>query len=386
MGRPKKNPDPDLDNSEDTISFDDSPRTVSDDNYIESFSELFGDGSESIRVQLYRIEPMYDDTGERCDGFLRYLRPGDDPGTVSEEYGGRLYELRQHIVNPGERPRWGKQIRFRISGPPRRSAPPRAGGPPESNPTPLPSPPPSAAVIQDNNHVEGIPIGGTDEDFLKRMERIAMIKAAFPPPNDINTQLVTMIMGLKTQPTSGLDIKSIAETVSAIKEITGIVSSEKGGETSMLDIVKEGIGAFREFVEARKTGTQPQPPPQPAMGNPQLATQKPPEIPQNTAGNAVQGHEKENPTMSIQQIAEKACKTIVAGYTGSPQQTPAEVSDSLNIFLPLDKQTKPAIAHYRNQLHTAAINTLTQEYETQEDDQERFSLYFNEVFDIFMAS
>lgn len=356
------------------LAVEDDPEIVQD------FTEFFGDGSESIKVQLYRLEPRYFQ-GERIDGFLRYLQPGDDYDDITQHYGGGLYQLRQIITAPGERTRWGIQKRFRVSGPPLVAAPTSTVAHPETIET---APEKTAAVqVGSDTRIEGIPIGGSDQEFAKTMERIALIRAAFPQPQELNGQILQLVISLIGKQNTGLDLTGISNALVALKEIMPAGGGESG--TTVLDLLKEGIKAFSQYVETagkqpgKHVGSGPAKPAQPPALPAPTNAQEPPKKPALEAKGASEG-------MSIKQVADRACRAIVSGYMSDPQQTADEVNQALEIMLPdIDDTTKPILATFKDKLKQAAINTLNAEYETEPEDRERFLLFFDEVFSKFVT-
>jgi hypothetical protein len=269
-----------------------------------------------------------------------------------------------------------------VSGAPKLSAPAKGTG---LEPNPPAAPGTAAVQIGNETKIEGIPIGGSDTEFAKTMERIALIRAAFPQQQDVNSQIMQLVISLIGKQSSGLDLNGIVGLIGSMRELIPEGGQAEGG-TTVLDLVKEGIKAFQQYLEtvgkARPAAAPGTAPAKTVQTAPQIAAP----APQKPAPDAPEIAKGENEGMSITQVAEKACSAIVSGFMADPQQTPTEIAGVLEVTLPLDKTTKPILNTFKDKLKAAAINTLNAEYEVEPAEIERFRLFFDQVFDIFVAS
>ena len=348
-----------------------------DPNDIIDLAEFYGDDDSNIRVQLYRKEPTHLD-GVRIDGFLQYLTSGTNIGHVENRYGGGLFEIRQLTGN-----KWSQIKRFRIGGLPKLPAPAEAAAPKAPQPAPESSPN-TAPTVPNSITVEGIPIGGTNQEFITMMERLAAVRAMFPPPRDINADLLQLIIAQSNKGSgSGLNIKDISETVSAIKEIAGSLG-EGGGGGDWKDLLKEGLGAFKAYLETVRTAPARKPTAMIPANTTQIQSQKAPQITAKQPETRPQEPPEESNDMSIQNIAEKSCAIIVIGYMAEPQQTPEEVNQVLAVRLPkMEPATKELIKGFKDHLYQASRSMLTAEYDVGTEDIEKFRLFFDNTFAIF---
>ena len=116
----------------------------------------------------------------------------------------------------------------------------------------------------------------------------------------------------------------------------------------------------------------------PAASGVETVAEKPAESPLNAV--------KESDLMTYQEIAEKAGSYIVQGYISEPQQTPAETARVLDAVVPVAESERPELAAYKDVLCLVAKNILSNQVETSPEDIEKFILYFNKVFDIFVST
>ena len=91
--------------------------------------------------------------------------------------------------------------------------------------------------------------------------------------------------------------------------------------------------------------------------------------------------------MNVNQIAEKAGSYIVAGFIQDPQQTAAETAEVLKIALPpLPEAVKKQLKMFQTPLFNMAKSILTNQIETEPEEIEKFRLFFDEVFCMFVIA
>lgn len=326
---------------------------------VDPFQGLFGPDVEGGKVELYRLHPETWGNLE-LKGFLRLLTPVDDLTSIASQYGGGLYRLVQRSAA-------GRIVRHRsitISGPPRTS----------SN---------HVAPSDDDRAADGdrvavktplgemrVPLTGNDEAFLKMVERLAMIRHAFPEREDVNDRLLQIALQ-KTEPGATLEsLLSIAEKI-----VTMTAGSDKSTTgTTWLDIAREALNGFKEYVHAAgavRPGAAP------------LKTGSLPQIP-NTAGAAApQLEHQPGADMNLSLLAEKAASYLVAGYIATPRMQPPETAEIIGAILPpLTDTVRAEIRAKQSTLFLIARAILTNQTDTDETDAETFRLYFQETFNI----
>lgn len=360
---------------------------------IEDFQEFYGDGTEDVTVHLYRLEPRFH-KGERCDGFLGALEPGDDLSYIRKTHGGGRYSLRKRIGS-----RFKAQRHIRISGKPKLESPSpaeaetsaptdKAEKPPEE-PASIAAPEGEQPTLEREPfarvNVAGveIPLTGDLAKIKEMMLFIRMLKACFPDPPDINETLLKMAIDGRRDP----DVLDQVDKLTSVFDRLKSISPEGGGSTGWLDIGSQIINAFVRFTETagakRSLATMPQLPKKPEIAAPVASgVGKPLEKPAESPLNAV----KESDLMTYQEIAEKAGSYIVQGYISEPQQEPAETARVLDAVVPVAESERPELAAYKDVLCLVSKNILSNQIETTAEDIEKFVLYFNKVFDIFVST
>ena len=378
-----------------TDSSGDQTFDIVDGQDIENFQELFGDGTESVIVQLYRLEPRFH-KGERCDGFLGALEPGDDLDYIRKTHGGGRYALRKIVGG-----KYRAQRHIRISGRPKLESPSPAeaetSAPVDKPETTAEEPAaidrpgaPGVERLFEREPVARLNVGGVDmpmtadvEKIKEMMRFVRMLKTAFPEPPDINETLLKMAIEGRRDP----DVLDQVDKLTSVFDRLKSISPEGGGSTGWLDIGSQIINAFVRFTEtagAKRTLTaMPQLPKKPEIAAPTPSgVEKPLEKPAESPLNV----EKEPDLMTYQEIAEKAGSYIVQGYISDPQQAPADTARVLDAVVPVAESERPELAAYKDVLCLVAKNILSNQVETTAEDIEKFVLYFNKVFDIFVST
>ncbi|MCX6826847.1 MAG: hypothetical protein NTV06_06250 [candidate division Zixibacteria bacterium] len=332
------------------------------------YQDLFGDADENVRVELYRISPVLYE-GHEISGFLDLLEPSMDLSYISKRWGGGRYNVKKRKAG-----RFVDIRAFRIAGDPRVLPPPRMSGSDE------------APALSEDEKSGSIGIGGTDEAFFKRLERIKMIKLAFPEPLDINTELLRLAINNKSGPA---DTEGMFRLFDNFLAIAGKLRSEGGGEkgSTVYDLVGKGIDAFTKYVDAAKTIPRPALKPLPVKNEllqiPNLEQSG--KMQENIQENQ-QLNTEENIEMSQQEISAQAIHLIVESYLIEPPLSISETVDVLQNTLHLREENRPKIIPFRNTLKNMARLHLNEYEDVEPEKVEKFPLFFEAVFDIYTGN
>ena len=370
---------------------DDKPVSLNTGEEFESLEDLFGDGSENIKIEIYRVEPKVF-KGEDVAGYVGLLQEGDDIELLRQKFGGGKYRLQQKVNN-----RFADQILISIAGNPRTELTPfsvRGENREQSAAAPT--------VVDSDFSMNGVPIGGSMAEFEASLQRIAMIKSIFPP--DINTALLGLIMDKQQTATenpngSMIDqLKSFAEVMTMMKP----EATTATGGTTIYDLGGQALQAFTKFLEVSAPGNAKMNVGQPVPG--QKVIEKPEQQPTlqiqpNGGGTETitevsaeaspeNGIESDKvAAMNVNEIAEKAGSYIVAGFIQEPQQTPQETADVLKIALPpIPPSVMKQITMFKTPIFNMSKSILANQVELEPEETEKFTLFYDKVFSIFVEA
>lgn len=335
------------------------------------FVGLFGSGNadDQIIVELRRTVPEFivDKHGQNIPvkGFLENLPEGlqSYPAYIKEKYGGGTFEAHRKVNHTY---RGGKKIEIAGKA--------KMPGDVISDNGSL-----SSAGDEDPETVEGIRISGSDEEFRRRLERIAEIKAtvrAFSGVGDgandavtkqvlqFNQELIALM--LKNNQSAGNplnQIKDLAGIVSAVKEL--LPESGNAVGAGWPDILKEAIGTVGKLASGQ-TGR--------ARVNVGALPQGE-ELPEKS--------ERENDPMNHQQMAAAAVANIVASF--KLKKEPERVVRVLDASLQLSKTSRSQLVQYRDLLYDSAELQVSETLEDVDDALlKEFKEYFDKVFDLYI--
>lgn len=350
------------------------------------FGDFFGDGDEDIKVELYRTAPAYW-AGQEITGFLCRLNPGSDIQFIQSTYGGGRYQIKKRRSG-----RFVDQRSLRISGAPKLESPPQ--------PSPAANEAPGRPDLKIDTAVGQIPIGGSDQEFGRILERIAVIRAAFPEPQhpqDINAVLLQHI--LNTSSGKGPDLTHQIETIEAITDLGAKLAGKMSDRpTDFMDIAGKAVEAFGKLVEARSSvrtiGPAPLPhrrilpAPAPGPGPVESRPEADHKLIETAAPAEHETTQREEQPMSTKQLASHAAANIVSSFLAEPPLTVEETVELLNFILEgITPEIKAQIKTFKPVLK----NMARLQFEGQADPENisaesgKFLLFFDNVFDIFVA-
>lgn len=339
-------------------------------------SALF-DGLPDSRVQLFRTGPM-NYNGEKISGYLCDLDQSCDLSWINANYGGGIYTLRKTV-----RGRYTQQRTVEIAGRPRLD-PPGAAGAAALVAAPMPA---AGSRVLSNVGADvaykGIPLTGSNEEFVRMVERLSLIKHYFPEPTNINDTLLKML--LEKQSDTGLDgiLKNMEKARELIDRLNP--SDNGGGETgSILNLIGKGLDTFKALLEKRGSAPVPMPLPpiEPAgfqpVSTPELITERPADVPTT---NPLPESE---PMPNFRDMANRACSIVVDSFMNEPEQNPVglTVDMVLSQLPPLTPEIKAEIIKNKAALVGIGRLILNERYETDPQLVQNFNLYFEEILDI----
>ncbi len=334
---------------------------------------------ENATVQLMRLSPesMIDpESGQTVQlrGYVDDLPPNLDSyeAYILARFGGGRYQAIKRIKG-----RFAKKLTVEIAGAPKTPTSIQRGGAPAA--PVLNAPLPSGEIH------EGIPIGGSDADFEKRLERMKIIDRMFPPPPapaDLNASLLQLV--ISQQGGGGVsNLKEMAETIVLLKEIGGSEAAPgAGGGDDWIGLIRSGVEAFREIVRnQRPSGISPgrrvvpvRPTPRLLPDNTQAATEaKPQEI-------------EESATMTeptVQQMVGIAIGVMTQSFLLDPRLTPEDTAQAIADTLPLSDAVRPGLKPFKQRILSQARIALSPEFLDNPQLGADFPVFFGQVFDLF---
>lgn len=346
------------------------------------FAQLFGDGSDNVTVQLQRIAPAYHNN-IKIAGFIRYLNAGEDIGSISNQYGGGTYMVRK-LVNG----KFSEHRRLSISGNPKTDIPPTSltgiDNVGSLNDTGL--------TDYETTEIDGVKVGGSDAAFMRMVRQIKLYKELFPERETINDTLMKIVLSQK----NGGGFESILNNVDKIGTLVDRLAPAGGGSgnTNWMDLAQSAIKAFSQFVQ--KAG-QNQPgiarPVKMSIDNPAVTRQISENDDVGSPGNSdiitrganqMTTENSEPIPLTREQIIEKACSYIVGGFIQDPLMP---VKDTVlvmkNVLPAFDQAGLDEIYGNKKSLLLVGKSILSNSIATDIDIIEKYSLYFNNVIDIF---
>lgn len=339
---------------------------------VDVFADLlgFGDGSENVIVRIHRTEPEFYG-GKNITGFLGCLVQGDSFETLQEKFGGGRYRIQKFVNN-----RINKTGYIRISGLPRMPVP-------EDNPDRPIADASSGANVSDGALYKGIPLSGSNAEFLAMVERIHLLKNVFPEKADINDTL------LKVALARGSDGNNLDSLLSQTEKLGRLVEqfgggNHGGGGSSLIDLGIKAIDGVTKYIQS--AGDMQRTKIMSEIRKPAIVGAGPGLITDNIPEKEVEKM-PENEQMTTKQIAEKAAGIIVLGFIQDPKQAEAETVKLLRFELPaFDEAGLKGIRDNRNILYLLARNSLVSEIEVDVEIGNEFDLYFNNIFNQFVGS
>lgn len=340
-----------------------------DDPEPETLLDLFGPDESNNRILIHRSEPRNDPQGNKIMGYLGTLPRGEDVEYIAQRWGGGVYKAFLYV---GTKYMGSRTVT--VAGPPLLFQPNRTvdAAIPQKQPT----------ITTGNGEVNGISLDGDDAAFMRRMERYTaltnIVKAS--QPTDINYELVMALVKAKEEKPAGSNITEIMQQVEALGGVLErLAPKEAGSGTGILDLVKEGLKTVGAMIE-KSSGPRALPIiPQPAPTMPQLAAAPAAmiEAPAKEEGSA---------TMSFGDIADKAVGYIVAGFIKEPPLTVEQTVDILRTIIPDSDAVRAGIRSSRSILKNMAETALDRQIEPDPETVQKFSLHFDNVFDMFTAT
>jgi len=332
------------------------------------FADLFGDGTEKVIVRINRVEPEFYG-GDNISGYLGQLSPGDDVESIRAKFGGGRFKIQKLVNN-----RYKRTGFIRISGLPRMPVP---GENPERPIEDAPQP----AQVPDGASYKGIPLSGSNAEFIAMIERIKVLDSIFPSKPDINDTL------LKVALARGNDGDGLNSLLDQTEKLGRFVEQFGGGQqtgSNLIDLGIKAIDGLNKYVESagaiqRNKMLKQIGDPSHSEAKSDLITEKPVE---KKAIEMDPGQE-----LSGKEIAEKAAGYIVTGYIQEPPQEPPDTVTVLRSVLPdFDQAGITQIVENKQILYLLSRNALASVVEIDAESGKNFDIYFQKVFDLFVGS
>jgi hypothetical protein len=352
---------------------DDSPENLELADEAEmTWSDLFGDGSEQIVVELIRMAPAF--VGDvPCLGFCGNLQPGASLQTIKDLYGGGRYKLQKKV--DGRFLKGGFRY-IEIVGIPIIPARPTAvseltvtAKAPGANTTPG-----AAATIT----VDGVTLPADFQNFKQSMMEIMLFKAALKEPDPINTKLLEL--ALNQAGSKPDELTSILGALGKIKDIATEIAPAASSGDGWMGLVSKGLDAFVSFMKTKQPGGSPGFNFAEAAPTREITTGKEPVLLPERTGEVPVGTGDQ---VSLQQKIQAGISIIVAGFKLQPAKEIPAVVDILNETLGIAATERISLVPFKQNLFDKAELMLADDFAcTYDPAQERrvFGAYFDSVF------
>lgn len=342
----------------------------------DDWAEFFVEEAEgNVIVQMRRILPditVHDpETGAdiRTAGYCEDLPPGlsSYQDYIKRRYGGGTYQVQKRVAG-----RIAKQRNVLIQGKPILDQPPTEPLSPASDPLPT-------EIVDDIN------IGGTDGDWMRRMERLMAMKKVLaepaPPPSidqGLLQTLLTFILGQKT-PDPLTQVQTVTSLIASLKEIT----PETSTGASVTDILNTAVKTVGQLLissprKALPVGSLP------VIHRPQIG--KPPGAPPFSDGQQTTPEEinQMSQTPQTRELAGLAIQTIVTSFRLQPPIPVDRVVAMLDSSVSMSKEQRAELLPFKQVLFDLAETQLEEDFSAEVKKRESFQAYFYAVFDEFV--
>jgi len=346
-----------------------------EDSLGSDFEDLFGDGSESVIVELIRVDPRFFG-GRRVGGFLCHLPPGSTKETIREGYGGGQYRL----IKKGAGGKIVDQRSVAIAGDPFLPSTPETGTAPAAAVPEVVRSPLAPVTTK-----EGIPIGIDNAAFLAMAQQLALVRSMFP---DINSELMKAVL-TRAEPNPAPNLLGTAgeiiQLVNQFRELVPATAPAEGGSgAGWMDLVREGLQAFGAYMKAQQrppVPALPRPISRPELGAPPVLP--PVSLPAPLDNPNGPHPESESPKMSIQDFVNQSIVVICNGFV--MKKSAADVVAALNLSIPLPVSARSAMLEpQRKSFKDLCEVNLSDDFADNPELEGQFSQFFDQVFDGFI--
>jgi len=363
---------------EDALSVDTPPLDVGDDVRAErdDWAEFFTDEAEgNVVVQMQRILPdvtiVDPETGVeiRTAGYCEDLPAGlpSYQNYIKRRYGGGTYRVQKRVAG-----RIAKQRYVHVQGKPILDQPPAEHS--TSPDKPLPT-----------EDFDGVNIGGSDGEWMRRMERLMVMKKflaepAQPPAIDqgLLQTLLNVLIEQKT-PDPVAQVQTVATLIGAIKDIT----PDSNTGASMTDILNTAVKTVGQLLVSS---------PRKALPVGSMPAIRRTQIDKPVVNNAVSDGQQATPeeidqmsqTTTIRELAGLAIQTIVTNFRLQPPKSADRVVAVLDSSLGMDKEQRVELLPFKQVLFDLSEAQLEEDFSAEPKQRESFQAYFDAIFDEFV--
>jgi len=342
----------------------------------DDWAEFFADEQDgNVIVQLQRISPdivIQDaETGAeiRTAGYCEDLPSGltSYRAYIKHRYGGGTYRVQKRVAG-----RITKQRYEHIQGKPI-----------------LDQPVPETSVVEPlpSEHVDGVDIGGTDDQWMKRMERLLSMKKILEPSaptpaidHNLLRTLLNVIIEQKT-PDPVAQVQMMASLISSVKEL---IPDQSSG-ASMTDILNTGLKTVGQLLISSPRRTLPIGS-TPVLDRPQVGNN----VDMSSVSNDQQITKERIDQMSqapqIRELAGLAIQTIVTCFRLEPPKPAERVVPMLDSSLGMTKEQRSDLLTYKQVLFDLAEAQLEEDFSSESQKRPEFKSYFEAIFSEFVRA
>lgn len=360
---------------------------------FDPFAYLFSDyDPETVVVTLARLSPE-EWQGEHIKGYICDLSQGNREPWIKANYGGGKFLLNKRDIKTG---RMLDSKTVTISGNPRGMGPssPRPFQPGDGDGGGFDTA--SAPVMIKLGDVE-VPYSGDLGEMQNFILFVKAVQSAFPPPPDINVELLRQVLGRREGPSTLELVKELKEA----SDLFGGGDSTGGNVYDLMKTVAEKAGNVLENMTAPRLrspiATPPRRLPGPPAGKEPGRTQeiKPagtPTIVNNGGDDSTAKPETlEVPTMGERDIVLAVANQLVKSFRLIPPKTPSSAVRMIDQFLQQKDATvrETLVNRYSTLVFDFCETELEADWSDPESaigDRQSFADWFNAVFAFYKDS
>jgi len=341
----------------------------------DDWAEFFADEQDgNVIVQLQRISPdivIQDaETGAeiRTAGYCEDLPSGltSYRAYIKHRYGGGTYRVQKRVAG-----RITKQRYEHIQGKPI-----------------LDQPLPETSVVEPlpSEHVDGVDIGGTDDQWMKRMERLLSMKKILEPSaptpaidHNLLQTLLNVIIEQKT-PDPVAQVQTMASLISSVKDL---IPDQSSG-ASMTDILNTSLKTVGQLIlSSKKTlpvGSLP------VGSRPKIGHIAEPSSVAEGQPTTKEEIDQMSAVPQTRELAGLAVQTIVTCFRLQPPKLAERVVAILDGSLNMTKEQRAELQPFKQVLFDLAEVQLEEDFSSESKQREDFQAYFDDVFTMFVSA
>ena len=348
---------------------DEAPQILveEDDSEARNFARLFGDDQDrQYSIRVARLDPKELD-GVRIFGYCGTLPYGEDIEYILKTWGGGSYSIQQYKGNT-----YIQSRKIVIAGLPKLSSP-LQGRPPLAvgNPTP-----------------EIGSLGESDELYFRRLRRLMLEKKLLDSldsnPSEKLLEIMIQKLGLPVEAAPQTDAMESAlkmiEGMARLREALPSESAGDGGGMDFMGLLGKAIDVIPQLA-VRNAASQAKIP----AGQIRAADVAPKTPPAQISAPPPQTVPEAPAVTNPFTVAQTAIGTVVQAFLEEPPLDPDRTVNMLRALIDFTPEVIEQLQKYRTALYDGAVVALHTQIDSDLAEDERFRLFFENVFSILVS-